>query len=118
MSLGAIVGLLTGILSIYVLPRSMDMLHNLKEMVSLRQATSQVAPRVFNEDFPNIVFYLQDLSVDRQEWERVFLADNSDPKSPRIILARQGTWVTDQEAARLQPEVTVRHVSAWLEAEA
>ena len=102
MSLGAIVGLLTGILSIYVLPRSMDMLHNLKEMVSLRQATSQVAPRVFNEDFPNIVFYLQDLSVDRQEWERVFLADNSDPKSPRIILARQGTWVTDQEAARLQ----------------
>ena len=102
MLLGAVVGAATGVLSIYVLPQSMDLLRSLKDKVSLRQATSQVEPRVFNEDFPNIVFYLDDLSVDRQRWDRVFLADNSDPKRPRIILARQGTWVTDQEAARLQ----------------
>jgi LPS export ABC transporter permease LptG/LPS export ABC transporter permease LptF len=102
MALGTVVGVATGILSIYVLPGSMDLLRTLKEKVSLRQATSQVEPRVFNEDFPNIVFYLDDLSVDRQQWDRVFLADNSDPKRPRIILAREGTWVTDQEAARLQ----------------
>ena len=102
MALGAAVGVLTGIMSIYVLPRSMDLLRNIKERVSLRQATSHVEPRVFNEDFPNIVFYLDDLSVDRQQWDGVFLADNSDPKRPRIILAREGTWVTDQEAARLQ----------------
>ena len=102
MFLGALVGVSTGVLSIYLLPRSMDLLRILKERVSLRQATAQVEPRVFNEDFPNIVFYLDDLSVDRQQWDRVFLADNSDPKRPRIILAREGTWVTDQEAARLQ----------------
>lgn len=102
MFLGALVGVSTGVLSIYLLPRSMDLLRILKERVSLRQATAQVEPRVFNEDFPNIVFYLDDLSVDRQQWDRVFLADNSDPKRPRMILAREGTWVTDQEAARLQ----------------
>jgi LPS export ABC transporter permease LptG/LPS export ABC transporter permease LptF len=102
MLLGAIVGVATGVLSIYVLPGSMDLLRTIKEKVSLRQATSQIEPRVFNEDFPNIVFYLDDLSVDRQRWDRVFLADNSDAKRPRIILAREGTWVTDQEAARLQ----------------
>jgi LPS export ABC transporter permease LptG/LPS export ABC transporter permease LptF len=102
MFVGAVVGVATGVLSIYVLPKSTDLLRILKDKVSVRQATSQVEPRVFNEDFPNIVFYLDDLSIDRQQWNRVFLADNSDPKQPRIILAREGTWVTDQEATRLQ----------------
>ncbi|MBP1602187.1 MAG: permease YjgP/YjgQ family protein, partial [Acidobacteria bacterium] len=69
MFLGALVGVSTGVLSIYLLPRSMDLLRILKERVSLRQATAQVEPRVFNEDFPNIVFYLDDLSVDRQQWD-------------------------------------------------
>jgi LPS export ABC transporter permease LptG/LPS export ABC transporter permease LptF len=101
-ALGSLVGIITAILSIVVLPAANDIFVNLKERVSLRQATSRIQPRVFNEEFRGIVFYIDDLAVDRQQWSRVFLADNSDPKVPRTVLAREGTWVTDATGARLQ----------------
>jgi len=102
---GAIIGILTGIVTTLVLPRTNDIIGQLKTRVSLVQATSQIQPRVFNggnDDFPNIVFYLDDLAVDKQRWSRVFVADNSDPKSPRTIMARSGSWVSDSSNKRLQ----------------
>ena len=100
--LGGIVGLITGLFSTVILPRTNDILSLIKARISLTQATSQIQPRVFNEDFPNIVFYLDDLAVDRQNWARIFLADNSDPKAPRTVLARSGTWISDPANQRLQ----------------
>src|SRR5207247_2519741 len=93
-----VIGMLMGA----ILPASSAILHTVKETITLRQPTSQIQPRVFNEEFSNVVFYLDDIALDRQRWARVFLADNSNPKSPRVILARDGAWVTDQDAYRLQ----------------
>jgi LPS export ABC transporter permease LptG/LPS export ABC transporter permease LptF len=100
--LGALVAMATGFLSIYVLPMTNDILAEVKQKISLSQTTSQIQPRVFNEDFSNIVFYVDDLAADRQHWSRVFLADNSDPKAPKTVLATTGTWVTDSLNRRLQ----------------
>jgi LPS export ABC transporter permease LptG/LPS export ABC transporter permease LptF len=100
--MAAAVAVVTGALSIYILPRTTDVLENLKYRISLRQITSQIQPRIFNDDFPDVVFYLDDLAPDRQRWSRVFVADNSDPKAPKIILAREGSWVTDDLGSRLQ----------------
>ena len=100
-ALGVLVGLATAIMSVIVLPETNDILDSLKDLISIRQATSQIVPRAFNE-FPNVVFYLDDLSIDRQHWDRVFLADNSDPQTPRIVMAREGTWVSDNAGLRLQ----------------
>ncbi len=102
MFLACFVGIATAALSVFVLPETNDTLNNLKELINVRQATSQIVPRVFNEEFANVVFYLDDLSVDRQHWDRVFLADNSDPQAPRIVLAREGTWVSGRSGSRLQ----------------
>src|SRR5213596_4135349 len=102
LALGGCVLAVTAVLSVFILPSSNDVLHTLKDNISLRQVTSQVQPRVFNEEFSNVVFYLDDIALDRQRWARVFLADNSNPKSPRVILARDGAWVTNQQAFRLQ----------------
>jgi LPS export ABC transporter permease LptG/LPS export ABC transporter permease LptF len=102
LALGILVGVVTGVMSVYVLPETNDIYESLKNLISVRQATSLIVPRVFNEEFANVVFYVDDLSIDRQRWDRVFLADNSDVKSPRIVLARQGTWISDQGGTRLQ----------------
>ena len=102
LGLGLVVGILTGILSMVVLPDTNDRLFSLKDRISLRQATAQIQPRVFNLRYSNLVLYLDDLATDKQHWSRVFLSDNTDPKSPRTILAREGTWITDQQAKRLQ----------------
>jgi LPS export ABC transporter permease LptG/LPS export ABC transporter permease LptF len=100
--LGAIVGIFTGILSTIILPETNDIFFSLKDRISLRSATSQIQPRVFNVNFANVVIYLDDIATDRQRWSRVFLSDSSDPKSRKTVLARDGTWVTDSEANRLQ----------------
>ncbi len=102
LALGLVVGVLTGTLSIVVLPDTNDRLFMLKDRISLRQATAQIQPRIFNEDYANVVIYLDDLAVDKQHWSRVFLSDSTDPSTPRTILAREGTWVTDPQANRLQ----------------
>jgi LPS export ABC transporter permease LptG/LPS export ABC transporter permease LptF len=102
LALGAIVAIFTGIMSLVVLPQTTYMFNNIKDRISLRAATSQAQPRVFNEDFPGIVFYLDDLSVDKQRWSKVFLVDSSDARSPRTMLAREGTWFSDAADSRLQ----------------
>ena len=100
--LGVAVGGITALMSVIVLPETNNMALTLKDKISLRQATALVQPRVFNDKYRNLMLYLDDLAIDKQRWSRVFLWDNSDPKSPRTILAREGTWVTDSQANRLQ----------------
>jgi LPS export ABC transporter permease LptG/LPS export ABC transporter permease LptF len=95
-------GLVTSLFSTIVLPRANLVLSRMMDRVSLTLATSLVRPRVFNEDFPNVVFYVDNLTSDKQHWDRVFLADNSDPGSPRAIIAKYGSWVTDSNKIRLQ----------------
>lgn len=104
LSFGATVGFITAILSMIVIPRTNDIIHLVKSRISLLQATAQVQPRVFVEDenIPNIVFYVNDLSPNRQRWTGVFLSDNSNPASPKTVLARSGFWIADSANRRLQ----------------
>lgn len=102
LALGAIVGMLAGIMSLVVLPKTTYMFNDTKNLISVRAATSQTQPRVFNEDVPGIVFYLDDLSVDKQRWSKVFLVDTSDAKSVRTMLAREGSWFSDTMDSRIQ----------------
>jgi LPS export ABC transporter permease LptG/LPS export ABC transporter permease LptF len=103
--LGAAVGVLTAFLTLIVIPRTNDIIGRVKSRVSFAQATSQIQPRVFNGgngDFPDIVFYLDDLDIDKKGWSRVFLSDNSDPKSPRTVIASSGAWLSDASNKQLQ----------------
>jgi lipopolysaccharide export LptBFGC system permease protein LptF len=77
---------LTGLMSTVVLPRANYALSRMMDRVSLTMATSLVRPRVFNEEFPNIVFYVDDLAADKQHWSRVFLVDNTNPGLPGLSL--------------------------------
>ncbi len=102
---GAAVGILTGWMTLSILPRTNDVIGRAKNRVSVAQATSQIHSRVFNggdENFPNIVFYLSDIAEDKQHWSRIFLADNSNPKSPRTVMALSGSWITDSSKKHLQ----------------
>jgi LPS export ABC transporter permease LptG/LPS export ABC transporter permease LptF len=100
--LGLLVGLVCGLMSVVILPKSRNALSDLRNMIGVRQATAQILPRVFNEDFAKVVFYLDDLTPDREHWKRVFLSDSSDPAAPRVVLAQEATWITDTTGSRLQ----------------
>jgi len=85
-----------------VLPRSNSFVSRMIEKINVTLASSMVRPRVFNEDFRNIVFYIDDLATDRRSWSKVFMADTSDPGVPRVIMANSGTWIGDSTGGKIQ----------------
>src|SRR6202142_1092711 len=82
--------------SVYVAPRSLASLAELQNRLRSSQASFEVQPRVFYEGFPKIVLYVEDVKSmsGGALWKGVFLADLTDPSSPRISLAREGVLVS------------------------
>src|SRR6267154_1347983 len=83
--------------SLWIAPASQAALARLQDRLKTSQASFEVQPRVFYEGFPKAVLYVQDVvSAQRAAvWKGVFLADLSNPASPRITLARQGLLVSE-----------------------
>src|ERR1700686_4881712 len=82
--------------SVYLAPRSLAALDELQNRLKSSQVSFEVQPRVFYEGFPKIILYVQDVKAmsGGAFWKGVFLADLSDPSSPRISLAREGQLVS------------------------
>jgi lipopolysaccharide export LptBFGC system permease protein LptF len=89
----AIVALLGSGLSLlnalYLAPRATEALLQLQDSIKTSQASFEIQPRVFYEDFKNYVLYVQDVraGAGASQWHRVFLADLSDASDPKIITA-------------------------------
>ncbi|HEY5176948.1 MAG TPA: LPS export ABC transporter permease LptF [Terriglobales bacterium] len=83
--------------SIYVAPKSAVALNHLQDKLKSSQASFEIQPHVFYEEFKNIVLYVQDAtpSGGRSLWRGIFLADISDPSSPRVTLAKRGALLSD-----------------------
>ena len=97
-SIFAIGAWLLGMLnSVYLAPQSAIALDHLQERLRSSQASFEIEPRVFYEDFKDIVLYVQDAIPSKGQalWRGVFLADISDPSSPKITLAKRGALLSD-----------------------
>ena len=70
------------------------------------RAEGEVKPRVFYEDFPNVVLYARDVSQTGAGWRDVFLADMRDSGQPDVYVASQGQVVLD--AAQRTVDVVLR----------
>ncbi len=91
-SIVAVLSWLVGLAnSLYVAPRAARALLNYEEQSKTSQATVEVQPRVFYEDFKNYVLYTQDVVPGANGtaiWKHVFLADLTQPATPHIISAQ------------------------------
>ena len=78
--------------SIWLAPYSSAALDRLQSRLRSSQASFEVQPRVFYEDFKNMVLYVEDVrsGANVSEWHGVFLADVSDPTAPRVTVASDG----------------------------
>ena len=94
-SVFAIVAWLLGLANSLVLaPRAAQALLHYESISKTSQATVEVQPRVFYEDFKNYVLYAQDVIPGTDGtaiWRHVFLADLTHLASPHIITANQAT---------------------------
>ncbi len=66
------------------------------QLVSER-VEGDIQPRVFFDDFPGKVLFIQDLPPGGG-WGRVFIGDTSDPVRPQIHMARTGRLAIDRDA--------------------
>ncbi len=90
--------------SLYVSPHAAAALLRFEQDRRTAQASFEVQPRVFYEDFKNYVLYVQDvLPVSGESvWRHVFLADLTQPTTPHIITAEQANVVNSGGAQTLQ----------------
>ncbi len=81
--------------SLYLSPRAAAGLISLGESLKSSQASFEVQPRVFYEEFKNRVLYIQDVSpaAGAALWHHVFLADLTQPANPQITTADQAIVV-------------------------
>ncbi len=89
--------------SVWIAPASAAALDRLQDKLKTSQASFEVQPRVFYEDFKNIVLYVQDVrgSSGAAVWKGVFLADITDPSEPKITIAQNGI-VTNEGQDRIR----------------
>lgn len=89
--------------NVYIAPKSAAALSDLQDRLKTSQASFEVQPRVFYEDFKDYVLYVEDASsaAGSALWRGVFLADLSNPAAPKITLSREG-MVTSEGPEKLR----------------
>ncbi|MCC6394820.1 MAG: LptF/LptG family permease, partial [Bryobacterales bacterium] len=86
---------------------------NILNTMAAGQLTAEIQPRIFEEQFPNRILYVEDVSTGSPfRWRHVFMADLRPPAErdgagdrsddPRITLARQAIAVPDIARNRIQ----------------
>jgi LPS export ABC transporter permease LptG/LPS export ABC transporter permease LptF len=89
----AICGTLIGLAnSLYIAPRANQGILDLDKVLA-SQATYEIQPRVFYEDFKDKVLYVQNVisGTGAANWRQVFMADITDPAAPKITTAASAT---------------------------
>lgn len=83
--------------SVYIAPRAQSALADLQDRLKSSQASFEIKPRVFYEQFPKLVLYVQDVKSAQGAaiWKNVFIADMTNPAEPRITLAQRGILVKE-----------------------
>ena len=84
--------------TLYLAPKATEALLQLEDALKTSQASFEIQPRVFYEDFKNYVLYVQaSAPATARHWRRVFLADLTDPASPQVTTAAQATVVNGSD---------------------
>jgi LPS export ABC transporter permease LptG len=61
----------------------------------------EIQPRVFIEQFPNLLLYLEDVTGSRSRWRGVFIADTTQRDQVKVTLAKSGLLVNEAAHDRL-----------------
>ncbi|HBA27634.1 MAG TPA: LPS export ABC transporter permease LptF [Nitrospinae bacterium] len=69
--------------------------------VSMRKANFEIKERVFNNDFKDLIMYVEERETGSSVMKGVFIYDSQKNSEPQVITAREGRFVTDPDAMRI-----------------
>jgi LPS export ABC transporter permease LptG/LPS export ABC transporter permease LptF len=96
-SIVAVGGTLIGLAnSLYLAPLANQAILSMNKELA-QQASYEIEPRVFDEDFHNFVLYVQNVhsGTGAAHWDQVFMADTTDPINPQVTTAAAATVSND-----------------------
>jgi LPS export ABC transporter permease LptF/LPS export ABC transporter permease LptG len=88
--------------SFWLSPASWRTLRRLQGQLLASQAPFSVQPRVFDERFPRLVLYVQDVEAAATRWRGVFLASSGNPQGSAITIASGALIVFGRGQGQLQ----------------
>jgi len=88
--------LATGYVMLVAVPDANQTFREITFNVIATQAEGEVKPRVFYDEFPNIVLYVREIPQ-TGGWNGVFMADNRSGEGSTIYLARRGRILIDRQ---------------------
>ena len=93
--LSFLVSIATGYMTFNLLPGAITAFEDLKftrtEML-VKGIASQIKPRVFIENFPGKVVYIQDIDKEHDQWKHIFVATDDTKDEARVITADSGKF--------------------------
>src|SRR5580693_127694 len=92
-ALGCSLGTL--VLTFWLSPAAIRTLQRLEERLLLTQAPYAIQPRVFNEQVPHFILYVQDVEAAATRWRGVFLASSGQGSTTNVTIAQDAQVVAN-----------------------
>lgn len=89
------------LMTLWLGPLSVRTFQTQEDRLRAGQASYQVTPRVFDERFPHMVLYVNDIDSAATRWKGVFLAGTDEGVS-RLTLAEEAIVVADRSEGKLE----------------
>ncbi|HYL82730.1 MAG TPA: LPS export ABC transporter permease LptF [Candidatus Angelobacter sp.] len=94
--------LITMVMTMWVGPAALRTLHQTEADLVSSQISFQVQPRVFDERFPKMVLYVNDVSASGTQWHGVFLAETGGESGSHVTLADNAIVIADPKQGKLE----------------
>lgn len=87
--------MLASVMSLALAPASAWKLRQMETELETTELPYEIRPRVFIEQFPDLLIYLKDVTRSGARWKGVFIADTTHPENPKVTLAESGYLTSD-----------------------
>jgi LPS export ABC transporter permease LptF/LPS export ABC transporter permease LptG len=94
--------LATMVMTLWLGPAALRTFRNLEADLISSQVSFQVQPRVFDERFPRLVLYINDVSASGTQWHGVFLAEAGGENGSRVTLAENAIVIAEPAQGKLE----------------
>jgi LPS export ABC transporter permease LptG/LPS export ABC transporter permease LptF len=91
---------MTSWMSLFLAPAAARALDRSEASLAATQASYEIQPRVFIEQFPHLLLYLKDVASSNTQWRGVFIVDRSQRNEVKVTLAESGRLVNDDASGQ------------------
>jgi len=89
-------------MTVWLSPLALRILRSIEADLITSQISFQVQPRVFDERFPKMVLYINDVLAGGTQWHGVFLAEGGGEGGSRLTLAESASVFAEPREGKLE----------------